>query len=153
VCHPDALRHLVEDRIAQALEGRDALPEALAEVEFAAHGALGDLCDHRAGARMLGEQFDDLVMDERGVHIEHHQESGRRCGLCSAHGTTGTPLPTTVRPDGVTVKPRARSRSGSTPILAPSLTMTSLSRIARPTKAFGSITARSKITESTTCAP
>ena len=36
---------------------------------------------------------------------------------------------------------------------APAATTTSLSRMARVTNAFGSMTARSKTTESTTCAP
>ena len=46
-------------------------------------------------------------------------------------GRTSWLLPTTVMPDSVTVKPRARSSSWLTPILTPSGTMTFLSMMAR----------------------
>jgi len=45
------------------------------------------------------------------------------------YGATTSPLPTTTTPESVTVK-RARSRTGSTPTLAPSSTCTFLSRMA-----------------------
>src|SRR5436190_1158544 len=57
------------------------------------------------------------------------------CEQADLHARTTWPLPTTVTPPADTVKPRSRSRSWSTPTLAPSSTHTFLSRIARCTTA------------------
>src|SRR5690606_27159584 len=130
--------------------------QALGEVEFTPHGALGHPGDNVEGSRVLREELDDLVPDQSRVSAEHDKEPGRhaRCRRSGgAHRVTRSPLPTTVRPDSVTVKPRARSRSASTPTDAPASTTTSLSRIARRTVASGPTSSRSNSTESTTLAP
>src|ERR1700735_968363 len=75
------------------------------------------------------------------------------------HPFTTCPLPTTVMPPGETAKPRARSCSLSTPILAPSGTMTFLSMIASlistclPTETLCSSTARSTVDQEFTRTP
>ncbi len=58
---PDGLEH----RLGEPGERRDALAQALLEVEFAVHRAEGDLGDSLERARVLGEQLDDLVLDQR----------------------------------------------------------------------------------------
>src|ERR1700761_6191606 len=76
-----------------------------------------------------------------------------------AHGSTTRPLPTTVTPPSETANPRSRSRSLSTPTVAPSRTITFLSRIAsrttarRPIRALCSTTARSTHAQSSTRTP
>ena len=45
----------------------------LREVELAAHRRLGDGGHLGGPARVLGEQLDDLVLDERGVDVHHDQ--------------------------------------------------------------------------------
>ena len=57
-------------------------------------------------------------------------------GPAVSYRDTVCPLPTTVMPPGDTVKPRARSCSGSTPTEAPSGTMTFLSMMAFCTTAW-----------------
>ena len=57
----------------QPLEQRQALLEAGAEIQFAAHRALGDLRHLLANASGLGQLVDDLGLDQRRVHIEHGQ--------------------------------------------------------------------------------
>src|SRR5699024_9859167 len=67
------------------------------------------------------------------TRVRHPRPAG--AGDCGAPGRPHlwitVPLPTTTRPLSVTVKPRARSSSWSTPILTPAGTATSLSMIAR----------------------
>ena len=50
-------------------ERRDPGVQALREVELAAHRRLGDRGDLVGPAGVLGEQLDDLVLDERGVDV------------------------------------------------------------------------------------
>ncbi|BDZ47057.1 hypothetical protein GCM10025866_29660 [Naasia aerilata] len=85
------------------------------EVELTLHRALGDVRDPLEAARGLGEELDDLVLDEGRVDIEHHQVPG-------CYADTRSPLPTTVIPVSVTVNPRSRSRSASMPMRAPAST-------------------------------
>ena len=59
----------------EARQGRDPLPQALGEVEFPAHGALRDRLDLWSGPGVLGEQFDDLVLEQGGVGIEDDEEA------------------------------------------------------------------------------
>src|SRR5690606_28145384 len=144
-----------------AREGRDALAQRLGEVDLTAHRPLGDLGDLGARARVVGEELDDLLLDEGRVDV-HDEEPDRAVGAARgggghrgaprgggglgqgrarrgvahdagrgrAHATT-VPLGTTVMPDSVTVNPRARSCSGSSPMRACSPTTTVLSMIAR----------------------
>jgi NAD(P)-dependent dehydrogenase (short-subunit alcohol dehydrogenase family) len=58
-----------------------------------------------------------------------------RTGMTPCQGRTTCPLPTTVTPPLDTTKPRAQSRSLSTPTMAPSWTTTFLSRMAFSTTA------------------
>ena len=71
----DAGPDLGEHALGQPGEGRDALPQALGEVELAAHRALGHLGDEVARAGGIREQFDHLVLDQGGVGVEHHEEA------------------------------------------------------------------------------
>src|SRR5664280_28416 len=77
----------------------------------------------------LGAGAPDVVV-RRVLGLQLHAHSGWTRVWC-VHGSTTWLLPTTVMPDSVTVKPRARSSSRFTPILAPSGTMTFLSMMAR----------------------
>ena len=79
----------VEDAFIETRQEPDALRERLAKVEFAAHGTLGNLGDTVANARLLAEEVDDLLVDERGVDIHDDKAAGGgvrvgRCHLC--HG-------------------------------------------------------------------
>ena len=71
-CH--ALKGALEHALVQAGEQPHTLLERLLKVEFAAHGALGDLCHLLAHAGLLAQQVDDLLVDERGVDI-HNDEA------------------------------------------------------------------------------
>src|SRR5690625_6006264 len=64
---------------------------------------------------MLGDQFDDLLGEERGIDIGDEQ-SARPLGDRSVHGSMTVPFPITVIPDSVTTQPRARSAVSSRPI-------------------------------------
>src|SRR5262249_27224161 len=68
------------------------------------------------------------------------------------HLGTSCPLPTTVMPPADTTKPRARSRSLSTPTSARSGTMTFLSMIASRTTAWRPMTVLSRMTDRSTVA-
>src|SRR5215207_1407799 len=140
----------------ESLERRDPLAEARREVELAAHRAFGDRGDVLEAPGGLGEQLDGLFPNQRGVGIEHdEQAASSAAGGRTAHAAARTrePLPTTVMPLSVTMKPRATSSARSTPMRAPASTTTSLSRMARCTVAPASMRARSKRIESATCAP
>src|SRR5699024_10463815 len=122
----------------------DAFPKRRSEIEFSTHGAFGDVGHQRPGPGMVGEQVDLLGGDEGGVHIQQHQAALAHAGSMRA------PLGTTVTPVSVTVKPRERSSSGSTPMLAPSATMTFLSKMALCTRAWRCTDTPSSSTESCT---
>ncbi|BAS08955.1 hypothetical protein AHiyo4_23770 [Arthrobacter sp. Hiyo4] len=78
--------------------------------------------------------------------------SGERTFRVPGSGTCW-PLASTVMPESVTLKPRARSRSWSSPIAAPAGTLTFLSRMARLTTAPSPIFTLSIRTESMTLLP
>src|SRR5690606_32095795 len=59
-----------------ALEQRDPAAQRLLEVEFAAHRLGGDPGDLVGAAGVLGEQLDDLALDQRGVDVHHDQVLG-----------------------------------------------------------------------------
>lgn len=50
--------------------------QRLLEVQFAAHRRGRHLGDLILAARVRREQLDDLVLDEGGIHIHHHQPLG-----------------------------------------------------------------------------
>ena len=56
---------LLHDRHVEPLEQRHALREALAEIDFAAHGALGDGAHTVADARPVGQFVDHFGLDQR----------------------------------------------------------------------------------------
>ena len=49
---------------------RDALAQRCLEVELARHRAGGDVGDLVAAAGLLGQQFDDLVLDQGRVDVQ-----------------------------------------------------------------------------------
>src|SRR5690606_17462566 len=57
-------------------EQRDPLAQGALEVELAAHGGLGDLGDLVEAAGVLGEQLDDLALDEGGVDVHDDEPLG-----------------------------------------------------------------------------
>src|SRR5699024_8817327 len=89
-----------------------------------------DLLDPVAHAGMLGDQFDDLLGEERGIDIGDEQ-SARPLGDRSVHGSMTVPFPITVIPDSVTTQPRARSAFLSRPIWVRGGITTFLSMMAR----------------------
>ncbi len=117
-------RDVGEDRLGEAPQRRDAFLQRGREVEFAAHRAIGDRRDLRERTRPRGQQLDDLLLDECRIDVKDEETT-------LAHAVITVPLATTVRPDSVTVKPRAMSASRSMPTRAFSSTMTLLSKMAR----------------------
>src|SRR5215813_8534610 len=110
---------------------------------LAVHGQV-----HQLG-QLAGEVAD--VHTRAAVHLgrvlpgeQRHPELG--------HRGTSWPLPTTVMPPADTTKPRARSRSLSTPTLARSGTTTFLSMIASRTTAWRPMTVSSRMTDRSTVA-
>src|SRR5660397_123992 len=89
------------------------------------------------------EQLDDFLSDQGGIDVQDKQTPW-------AHPWITVPCATTVRPDSVTVKPRAMSASWSLPTRAPSSTTTFLSKMARCTCAWRPTTTSSSSTESDT---
>ena len=67
----------LDDVGRQPGEHRHPGVEALGEVQFPAHGGLGHGRHFLALAGVGGQQFDDFLLDQRGVHV-HDQELPRR---------------------------------------------------------------------------
>ena len=80
------LKGALEHTLVQAGKQSHALLERLLKVQFAAHGALGDLRNLLAYAGFLAQQVDDLLVDERGVDIHNDEACGHdgpfRAQLC-----------------------------------------------------------------------
>ncbi len=55
---------------------RDATVQRLGEVQFAAHGGLGDLGDGRVRTDLVGQHLDDLALDQRRVDVEDDEPLG-----------------------------------------------------------------------------
>ena len=93
-CTPSVGRHPLARRRehvdSEPGERRDALAQALGEVEFAAHRALGDLGDVLEASGGLGEQFDHLVSDEGGVGVEHDERAAHAAGSVGRHDRART---------------------------------------------------------------
>ena len=67
------LAHSIDDLLGKSLQCPDAGVQALGEVELAPHGRLRDGGDLGALARVLGEELDDLLLDEGRIDV-HDQE-------------------------------------------------------------------------------
>lgn len=75
---PDGPHHVRHDAHGQPRERLDARVQRGGEVELTAHRPLRHLGDLGLAAGVGGEQLDDLLPDQRGVHVRHHE--GRRRG-------------------------------------------------------------------------
>ena len=69
------VQHLSEDRLRHPPQGGDTLAQRVGEVELAAHRPGGDGGHPLARAGALGDELDDLLLDERGVGV-HDQQPG-----------------------------------------------------------------------------
>ena len=65
--------HARERSRVEPREQRDAALETLAEIDFAAHRALGYRGDLRLDAAQVGDLVDAFDRDQRRVHIHRHQ--------------------------------------------------------------------------------
>ena len=81
--------HLVEHRRRQARQRRHPGVQALREVELAAHRRLGDRGHLGCPASVLGQQLDDLVLDEGGVDVHHHEAATAAGEPGGGHGDVG----------------------------------------------------------------
>ncbi len=72
----DLLADLLEHLGGQAGQRRDAAVQRLGEIQFAAHGGLGDLGDGRLRADPVGQHLDDLALDQRRVDVKHDEPLG-----------------------------------------------------------------------------
>ena len=72
----NAIEQFEDPGLGQAAEQREAAGEALLEIEFAAHGGLGDARDFFSYAFHLGQLINDLGLDEGGVHVEDNEAAG-----------------------------------------------------------------------------
>ena len=65
--------NVLHHALVQAFEQRHTLGEALAEVDFATHCALGDGTHLLANACTIGQLVDHLGLNQRRIHIEADQ--------------------------------------------------------------------------------
>ena len=72
----DLLPDLVEHLGRQPGQRRDPSVQRLCEVQFAAHGRLGDLGDRRVRADPVGQHLDDLALDQGGVDVKDDEPLG-----------------------------------------------------------------------------
>ena len=66
---PHLIEHVREDGSVHSGQSAYPLPQGGGEVEFSAHRPLGDVGDLFPCARVLRDELDDLLLDERGVHV------------------------------------------------------------------------------------
>ena len=66
--------HLIENRGRQTLQQRHPRTQRLAEIKLSIHGTRGDGSDLLTDSRGHTEFVDDLLVDQRGIHV-HHQQS------------------------------------------------------------------------------
>ncbi|GHD77120.1 hypothetical protein GCM10007394_02340 [Salinibacterium amurskyense] len=71
---PDVASTLGDHALLETRERCDSRSEALLEIEFAVHGARGDVGNFWFGACASGEEFDDFVLDEGRVDIENNEK-------------------------------------------------------------------------------
>ena len=84
--------NVLHDRDVEPLEQGDALREALAEVDLAAHGAGRDLADPVADAGPFGQFVDHLRLDERRVHVEADQAAAAAVDVVLLEGDVESDL-------------------------------------------------------------
>ena len=72
----DLLPDLLEDRSIHASQRRHPAVQRLGEIQFAAHGGLGDLGDRGVCADPVGEHLDDLTLDQRRVDVKDDEPLG-----------------------------------------------------------------------------
>ena len=65
--------HLLQGTGVEPREQRDPLPQALLEVQVAAHRRLGDPRDLGLAAGVRREHLDHLALDQRRVHVERDE--------------------------------------------------------------------------------
>ena len=68
--------HVVEHRLRQARQQRHAPTQRLGEVDLAGHRRLGDRGHLLGAAARVGQQVDDLVLEQRRVGVHHHEVLG-----------------------------------------------------------------------------
>ena len=83
---PQLAADRVEHGFVQPGQHCDAFPERGGEVQFAAHGGLGDLGHLLRAAGPGGEQVNHLAGDQRGVHVHHDQPHGPPVQPAALHG-------------------------------------------------------------------
>ena len=66
---------LREDSLGDTGQRRHPLAQGGREVQLAAHRSGRDLGDQLVGSGALGDELDDLLLDEGGVHV-HDQQAG-----------------------------------------------------------------------------
>ena len=66
---------LREDPLGDTGQRRHPLAQGGREVQLAAHRSGRDLGDQLVGSGALGDELDDLLLDEGGVHV-HDQQAG-----------------------------------------------------------------------------
>ena len=72
----ELIGHVVEHLGGQSRQSRHSLVQRLGEVQFTAHGGLGDLRHRRLRADSGGQHLDDLALDQRRVDVEHDEPLG-----------------------------------------------------------------------------
>ena len=74
-CQPHLRPDVVDDRYRGAGEQGDPLGQGLGEVDLAPHRTFGDVGDSFGAAGVVGQQFDDLILDQGRVDIEHDESA------------------------------------------------------------------------------
>ena len=124
--HP--LVHAVEHGDGEPGEESHALGERLPEVGIAAHGARGDAGDALADARLIAQQVDDLLVEERGVDIHDDEPRVHAGSLLCVDDPVSIALATVPR--YCLAKKASAMAPGPTwvPIVAPTVPTSSWSR-------------------------
>ncbi len=76
----------LQHRLIQTFQQRHAPPKALGEIDFAAHGRLGNFRHLIADAGHLRQFIDHLGLDQRGIHVETDQATAAAVEIVLLHG-------------------------------------------------------------------
>lgn len=71
----DASNDAFESADGHATQRRDAGAQARGEIDLATHGGLGRLGHLGTAARLVGDEFDDLVLQQGRVGVEDDEET------------------------------------------------------------------------------